>query len=229
MFDEALLARTVAFLRSHAEDGPVLEFGIGTGRVALPLARTGVVVHGVDLSPAMLRRLHAKAGADSITATIGNFATDRVPGAFSLVYLVFNTLMNVTSQAAQVACFRNAAAHLKPDGKFVLEVMVPDLQRLPRGETIRPFEIGPTKLGFDEYDVANQRLVSHHYRFVDGRAETVSMPFRYAWPAEFDLMAQLAGMALVERWSDWDRAPFTAESTKHISVWQLARPSESET
>lgn len=221
MFDAAVLARTVSFLRAHAEGGPVLEFGIGTGRVALPLAATGLSVHGIDLSPAMLDRLRAKPGAESITVHEGDIACDRVPGRFRLVYLVFNTIMNLTTQDEQVACFRNAAAHLEPGRRFVVEVMVPDLQRLPAGETIRPFAVGDTGLGFDEYDVVNQGLVSHHYRLADGRADTSSIPFRYAWPAELDLMARLAGMSPLERWADWDRAPFTATSRKHVSVWQL--------
>lgn len=221
MFDAALLDRTVAFLASHANGGPVLEFGIGTGRVALPMAGSGLEVHGLELSPAMVNRLRAKPGGDAVRMTIGDFSRDRAPGRFQLVYLVFNTIMNLTSQAGQVACFRNAAAHLKPGGRFAIEVMVPDLQRLPYGETIRPFAVGARRLGFDEYDVVDQGLVSHHLRIDGDRVEQQSIPFRYVWPAELDLMAQLAGMTLVERWANWDRAPFSATSDKHISLWKL--------
>ncbi|HJQ42573.1 MAG TPA: class I SAM-dependent methyltransferase [Jatrophihabitantaceae bacterium] len=220
MADEALLASTVTFLAEHAGGGPVLEFAIGTGRVALPLAATGLAVSGLDLSTAMLDRLRAKPGAESIAVTTGDIAHERVPGRFRLVYLVYNTIMNLTAQREQVACFRNAAAHLEPGGRFVLEVMVPDLQRLPFGETIRPFELSATRLGFDEYDVVNQGLVSHYFRIDGERGEHTSIPFRYGWPAEFDLMAELAGMTLLERWADWDRAPFTSTSEKHVSVWQ---------
>jgi SAM-dependent methyltransferase len=219
MFQPELIARTVGFLAGHADGGPVLEFGIGTGRVALPLARRGLDVHGIDASSAMLGQLSAKPGADSVHVTVGNFARDRVPGTFRLVYLVFNTIMNLTTQAEQVACFRNAAAHLEPGGRFVVEVMIPDLQRLPAGETVRPFTVSPTRLGFDEYDVANQALVSHHYRIEGTSAVALSTPFRYVWPAELDLMAQLAGLALRERCDDWDRTPFTSDSRRHVSVW----------
>jgi SAM-dependent methyltransferase len=220
MFDAALVDATVTFLAMHALGGPALEFGIGTGRIALPLSRQGVRVAGIDLSSAMLQRLQAKPGADAIDVTVGNFAHDQVPGVFRLVYLVFNTIMNLTSQAEQVACFRNAAAHLEPGGRFVVEVGIPDLRRLPMGETIRPFTVTPTTLGFDEYDVANQQLTSHHYRVTDARVEVMSIPFRYAWPAELDLMAQLAGLAPRERWTDWQRTPFTSLSERHVSVWE---------
>jgi len=155
--------------------------------------------------------------------TIGDFATTRVDGTFTLAYVVFNTIMNLTTQHEQVQCFQNVAAHLESGGCFVIEVGVPDLQRLPRGETVRPFHVSPTRLGFDEYDVAAQGLISHHYWLVDGRVETFSMPFRYVWPSELDLMARLAGMSLRERWSDWSRAPFTSNSTNHVSVWEKDR------
>jgi SAM-dependent methyltransferase len=219
-FEEAVVEQAVDFLHDLVGTGRVLELGIGTGRIALPLARRGVSVHGIDMSKAMVARLRAKPGADDVGVTIGDFATTTVEGSFSLAYLVFNTIMNLTSQSAQVACFRNVAAHLEPGGCFVIEVGVPDLQRLPRGETIRPFHVSPTKLGFDEYDVVTQALTSHHFDFVDGNVEQVSMPFRYAWPAEFDLMAELAGMRLRERWGGWKREPFTSESEKHVSVWE---------
>jgi SAM-dependent methyltransferase len=210
----------VDFLVDLAVDGTALELGIGTGRIALPLAQRGVRVHGIDLSDAMVAKLRSKAGADQISVTIGDFATTIVEGRFSVAYLVFNTIMNLTTQDEQVACFRNVAAHLQPGGCFVIEVMVPDLQRLPPGETVRAFTVSATRLGFDEYDVASQGLISHHYWAVDGKLEGDSMPFRYVWPAELDLMARLAGMSLRERWSGWHREPFTSESTKHVSVWQ---------
>ena len=220
MFDPAVVGPAVDFLAELAGDGAALELGIGTGRIALPLAERGVRVHGIDLSQAMVARLRAKPGADEIGVTIGDFATTRVEGMFSLAYLVFNTIGNLTTQDEQVACFQNAAAHLEPGGCFVIEVGVPALQRLPPGETVRPFDVSPAHLGFDEYDVVNQGLVSHHYTLVNGRWEAHSLPFRYVWPAELDLMARLAGMTLRERWSDWKREPFTSESTKHVSVWE---------
>jgi SAM-dependent methyltransferase len=219
-FDPEVIEQTVDFLADLAGNGRALEFGIGTGRIALPLARRGVEVHGIDLSKAMVARLRAKPGGDAIGVTIGDFASTRVDGSFSLAYLVYNTIMNLTSQDAQVACFRNAAAHLEPGGCFVIEVMVPELQRLPPGETFHVFRGGETYWGIDEYDVAAQGLISHHIEFTDGGVETVSMPFRYAWPAEYDLMAQLAGMTLRERWSGWKREPFTSESESHVSVWE---------
>jgi SAM-dependent methyltransferase len=210
----------VNFLANLAFDGTALELGIGTGRIALPLAQRGVRVHGIDLSDAMVAKLRSKAGADQISVTIGDFATTTVEGRFSIAYLVFNTIMNLTTQDEQVACFRNVAAHLQPGGCFVIEVMVPDLQRLPPGERVRAFTVSATRLGFDEYDVASQGLISHHFWAVDGKLEGDSMPFRYVWPAELDLMARLAGMSLRERWSGWNREPFTSDSTSHVSVWQ---------
>jgi hypothetical protein len=177
-------------------------------------------VHGIELSRAMAARLRAKPGGEDIGVTIGDFATTTVDGTFSVAYVVFNTIGNLTTQAAQVACFRNVAAHLEPNGCFVIEVGIPDLQWLPSGETMRVFHASPTHWGIDEYDVANQGLTSHHFELVDGRFELVSMPFRYAWPAELDLMAQLGGMRLRERWSGWQREPFTSDSRKHVSVWE---------
>jgi SAM-dependent methyltransferase len=218
MFEPAVVDPAVDFLAGH---GAALELGIGTGRIALPLARRGIRVHGIDLSEAMVARLRAKPGAERIGVTIGDFATTTVDDRFSVAYLVFNTIMNLTTQDGQVACFQNVAAHLEPGGCFVIEVGVPALQRLPPGETVRPFDVTPTHLGFDEYDVATQGLISHHYSSVeDGRFEALSMPFRYVWPSELDLMARLAGMTLRERWSGWKRQPFTSESTSHVSVWQ---------
>jgi SAM-dependent methyltransferase len=220
MFDPAVIEPAVDFLAELAGSGRALELGIGTGRIALPLSQRGVPVHGIDLSNAMVARLREKPGGEDIGVTIGDFATTTVEGTFSVAYLVFNTISNLTTQAAQVACFRNVAAHLEPGGCFVIEVGVPALQRLPPGETIRAFHVSETRWGLDEYDVAQQGLVSHHFRIVDGRLERVSIPFRYAWPAEFDLMAQLAGMTLRERWSGWKREPFTSDSRKHVSVWE---------
>jgi len=221
MFDPAVLDPAVDFLAALAGEGRALELGIGTGRVALPLALRGVAVHGIDLSEEMVARLRAKPGAEAIGVTIGDFATTQVDGAFSLAYLVFNTIGNLTTQDAQVACFRNVANHLEPDGCFVIELGVPELRRLPPGERFVPFDVSDKHLGFDEYHVAEQRAVSHHYvRAADGTFERSSLPFRYAWPSELDLMAQLAGMMLRERWAGWMREPFTNESTSHVSVWQ---------
>jgi SAM-dependent methyltransferase len=220
MFDPAAVDPVVDFLVEIAGDGPALELGIGTGRIALPLRERGVEVHGIELSRAMADRLRAKRGGEDIAVTIGNFATTRVEGSFTLAYLVYNTIMNLTSQEDQVSCFRNVAAHLEPGGRFVIEVMVPELRRLPPGETFRVFDAGENHLGIDEYDVAGQGLVSHHLEIVDGRLERFSMPFRYVWPSELDLMAELAGMKLSERWGGWKRESFTSESRKHVTVWE---------
>ncbi len=222
MFAPETIERTVDFLVVHAQGGPVLELGIGTGRIALPLTRRGVSVHGIDMSRAMVARLRAKPGGEDIRVTIGDFATTKVDGSFTLAYLVFNTILNLTTQAAQVACFRNVAAHLRPGGRFVIEVIVPDLQRLPPGEVFRPFDVGPTRWGFDEYDVAEQGLISHHLSIIDGEVVRLSIPFRYVWPAELDLMAELAGMRRIERWEGWGREPFTGASRSHVSVWEKA-------
>jgi SAM-dependent methyltransferase len=219
-FEPAFVDPTVSFLANLAGTGAALELGIGTGRIALPLSQRGVRVHGIELSPAMVARLQAKPGSGEIGVTIGDFATATVAETFSVAYLVRNTIMNLTTQDDQVACFRNVSAHLEPGGCFVIEVLVPDLQRLPPGETVRAFTVTPTHLGFDEYDVAAQSVISHHYWVVNGQLETFSAPFRFVWPSELDLMAQLAGMTLRERWSDWSREPFTSESRQHISVWE---------
>jgi SAM-dependent methyltransferase len=220
MFDPAVVDPAVEFLADLAADGRALELGIGTGRIALPLSQRGIRVHGIDLSQAMVARLRAKPGGEDIGVTIGDFATTRVDGTFSVAYVVFNTIMNLTTQDEQVACFRNVAAHLEPGGCFVIEVGVPQLRRLPPGDTARVFHVSETRWGVDEYDVATQGLTSHHFELVDGKLERVSMPFRYAWPAELDLMARLAGMRLRERWSGWKREPFTSESRAHVSVWE---------
>ena len=217
MFDPAVVDTVAGVLAGLAGRGRALELGIGTGRIALPLARRGVQVHGIDLSRAMVARLRAKPGGDTIGVTIGDFATTRAEGTFSLAYLVFNTIMNLTTQEAQVACFRNVAAHLEPGGCFVIEVGVPDLRRLPPGQTAVPFHVSPTRWAFDIYDVTTQAL-SSNYITVDGGYR--SIPFRYVWPAELDLMAQLAGMRLRDRWEGWTRQPFTSESGQHVSVWE---------
>jgi SAM-dependent methyltransferase len=223
MFDAGLLERTVAFLADLAGGRPALEFGIGTGRVALPLSMSGVDVYGIDLSQDMVARLRAKPGAARLRVTIGNFATTTVPGEFSVVYLVYNTISNLTSQDEQVECFRNAAAHLIPGGRFVIELAVPDLQRFPPGALAQPFDVSAGHLGFDTIDVATQRGVSHHYVIDRDRVSIFETPYRYAWPAELDLMARMAGLELRERWADWDRTPFTSDSRKHISVWERPR------
>jgi SAM-dependent methyltransferase len=221
LFDRATVDPAVGFLADLAGSGAALELGVGTGRIAVPRRQRGVRVRGIELSPAMVSRLRTKPGADDIGVTIGDFATTRVDGTFELAYLVRNTIMNLTTQDEQVACFRNVASHLRPGGRFVIEVIVPALRRLPPGETIRAFTVTPTHLGFDEYvDLVAQISVSHHYWMVDGSVETFSAPFRYVWPSELDLMARLAGMTLRERWSDWNRAPFTGDSPSHVSVWE---------
>jgi SAM-dependent methyltransferase len=220
MFEAEAIDPVVEVLVELAGSGRALELGIGTGRIALPLARRGVSVHGIDLSKAMVARLRANRDGEDIGVTIGDLATTTVDGSFSLAYLVFNTIMNLTTQAAQVACFRNAAAHLEPGGCFVIEVTIPDLRRLPPGETFHVFNASENHWGIDEYEVATQGLTSHHFETVDGTVERLSIPFRYAWPSELDLMAQLAGMRLRERWSGWTREPFTSDSRKHVSVWE---------
>jgi SAM-dependent methyltransferase len=210
----------VDLLAELAGDGAALELGVGTGRIALPLARRGVPVHGIDLSPDMVAELRARQGAEAVGVTVGDFATTRVDGRFRVAYLVRNTIMNLTSQDEQVACFQNVAAQLEPGGHFVIEVVVPALRRLPPGETVRAFTVTSAHLGFEEYDVAPQIAISHHWWVTGGAVETLSSPFRYVWPSELDLMARIAGMRLRERWSDWARAPFTGDSGQHVSVWE---------
>jgi len=221
MFAPEVVRAAVDVLAGLAGSGRALELGIGTGRIAVPLAGRGVPVHGIDLSRAMVARLAAKPGSDAIGVTIGDFAATRVDGEFSVAYVVFNTIMNLTTQAAQVACFRNAAAHLSPGGCFVIEVGVPDLRRLPPGQQAVAYQASPEFWGWDLYDVATQAMSSNYFRIgPDGQARYSSMPFRYVWPAELDLMAELAGMTLRDRWADWSGAPFTSESRGHVSVWQ---------
>jgi SAM-dependent methyltransferase len=223
MFEPEFVDPIVDLLVELAGGGRALELGIGTGRIAVPLAQRGVPVHGIDLSQAMVARLREKAGAEEIGVTIGDFATARADGAFAVAYLVFNAIMNLRTQPEQVACFQNVAAQLEPGGCFVLEVMIGDLQRLPPGETSRPFNLSADHVGLDEYDVADQGLRSHHFSLVDGSWEYSTFPGRYVWPSELDLMAELAGMRLRDRWADWNREPFTSESRKHVSVWEKPR------
>ena len=220
LFEPAAIDPVVNFLAGLAGTGPALELGIGTGRIALPLSRRGVGVHGIELSPAMVARLHAQPGAEAIAITIGDFATTQAGGTFRLAYLVRNTITNLTSQDDQTECFRTVAAQLEPGGCFVIENYIPQLQRLPPGQTTRVFTATPAHLGFEQYDTAAQIAVSHHYWLTDGQLETFSTPHRYLWPSELDLMAKIAGMTLRERYSGWDREPFTSDSTTHISVWQ---------
>ena len=215
MGDPATIERTVGVLAELAGDGAALELAIGTGRIALPLAARGVPVHGIDLSPAMVEQLRAKPGGASIPVELGDMTTTRVDGVFRLVYLVYNTINNLTTQDAQVACFENAARHLEPGGAFVVEVGVPELQRLPPGERYVAFAVRDDYVGVDEYDVVDQGLISHH----QSTGRRLSMPFRYVWPSELDLMARIAGMELRNRRQDWDGTPFTAASRRHVSVW----------
>jgi SAM-dependent methyltransferase len=220
MFEPAVVGPTVELLADLAGEGRALEFGIGTGRIALPLAGSGVRVDGIDASEAMVARLRAKPGGGEIPVALGDFASTRVDGEFSLVYLVFNTIFNLIAQDDQVACFRNAARHLSPGGHFVVENTVPELQRLPPGQEITVIGVGPRGMSFDLYDVVTQRLTSHH--FVLGPEGMASYPVegRYAWPSELDLMAQLAGLSLRDRWAGWKREPFTALSRSHVSVYE---------
>jgi SAM-dependent methyltransferase len=220
-----LVASMVDVLRELA-DGPVLEFAVGTGRIAAPLAARGVPVSGIELSRAMAARIAGKPGGDAVAVTIGDMTSTRVAGQFSLVYLVFNTINNVTTQDGQVEVFRNAAAHLRPGGLFLVEVSVPRLRRLPPGQDSVPFAVEPDGegggyVGFDRYDVVTQEFTSNHVTVTpDDAGRFRSIPFRYAWPAELDLMARIAGMSPKYRWQDWDRSEFTADSTKHVSVWE---------
>ena len=220
LFDPQVVEAAVNFLADLAGSGSVLELGIGTGRLALPLSRRGIRVCGIELSAAMVEQLRSRPGSADIDVTMGDFATTKLTGTFTLAYLVRNTIMNLTTQDTQVECFCNVAAHLGPGGCFVIEVIIPPWQRLAPGETVIPFDVSPAHLGFDQIDVATQNSWSHHYWFLNGETKTFSAPFRYAWPAELDLMARLAGMALRERFGDWNREPFTTESRSHVSVWQ---------
>lgn len=213
------LAMTVQVLRELAGNGRALEFAIGTGRVAIPLAAAGVTVVGNEFSQAMVDQMRAKPGGADIPVGIGDMASLRSEGTFSLVYLVFNTINNLESLEAQMDCFANAARHLEPGGAFVVEVGVPQLQRLPEGERYVPFKISETHWGVDEYDVVSQTMISHHLYLEGDKARQVSVPFRYVWPSELDIMARAAGMVLRHRWADWDKSPFNERSKSHLSVW----------
>jgi SAM-dependent methyltransferase len=219
MFDQSVVGPAVGVLAELASDGRAFELGIGTGRIALPLAQTGVEVHGIDLSRGMVDRLRAKPGGSAIGITVGDFSDARVPGQFSLAYLVFNTICNLTSQDAPVACLVNAAEHLRPGGSFVVEVGIPALRLLPPGQRAVPFAVGDGYWAYDMYDCATQAMSSNYVDAQRGHARLRSIPFRYVWPSELDLMARIAGMALTNRWEDWDRTPFTHESTRQVSVW----------
>jgi SAM-dependent methyltransferase len=216
----------VDVLEELAGGGPALELAVGTGRIAVPLASRGVPVSGIELSRAMAARIAGKPGGDAVHVTIGDMTTARVPGRFSLVYLVFNTISNVTTQDGQVDVFRNAAAHLRPGGLFLVEVGLPSLRRLPPGQDTVPFAVAPGRegggyVGFDQFDVVTQQFTSNHVTVTpDGRGRFRRIPFRYAWPAEMDLMARIAGMKLRHRWAGWDRSELTADSTRHVSVWE---------
>ncbi|MBY8876134.1 class I SAM-dependent methyltransferase [Actinacidiphila acidipaludis] len=227
MFAPAVLGPTVDRLVELADGGRALELAIGTGRVAVPLAERGVPVSGIELSEPMLARLRAKADDAAIPVVVGDMATALVPGEFQLVYLVFNTISNLLTQAGQVACFRNAARHLAPGGRFVVELWVPELRKLPPGQQAVVWESATGYIGLDTYDVLHQQVVSHHFRFdpeAGHEAELSRSPHRYIWPAELDLMAELAGMTLESRHADWSGAEFTADSRSHVSVYRKPGP-----
>ena len=220
-FAPEVLGPTVDFLTRLAGSGPALELAVGTGRVAIELVRRGVPVTGIELSRPMVEQLRRKIEESSLPVVVGDMATTVVPGRFSLVYLVWNSISNLRTQAEQVECFANAARHLAPGGRFVIELWVPPLRRLPPGQLAAPFDVSDGHLGFDVYDLVTQECTSHHYtRQPDGSVSYDSGRFRYIWPAECDLMAQLAGLELEERVADWDGSPFTSDSESHISVWR---------
>jgi SAM-dependent methyltransferase len=224
--DPGVVEPMVEVLAELAGDGAVLELAVGTGRIAAPLAVRGLDVTGIELSRAMAARIADKPGGERVAVTIGDMTTAQVPGEFSLVFLVFNTISNVTTQEGQVAVFDNAAAHLRPGGLFLIEVGMPSLRRLPPGQDTVPFTVAPDPagggyVGFDQFDVVTQQFTSNHVTVsADGSGRFRRIPFRYAWPAELDLMARIAGLRLKHRWSDWNRSPLTADSTKHISIWE---------
>jgi SAM-dependent methyltransferase len=222
MFAPEVLAATADRLAALAGDGQALEFAIGTGRVAIPLADRGVGVTGIELSQPMIDQLRTKADEAAIPVVRGDMATTRAPGEFSLVYLVYNTISNLLTQAEQVACFRNAARHLTPGGRFVIELWVPELRKLPPGQEATVWLTEPGYIGLDTYDPLHQQVVSHHFRFGEGKQATLGRsPHRYIWPAELDLMGQLGGFELESRQADWTGAAFTADSRSHVSVYRL--------
>ena len=223
MFAPEVLDPTIDRLAELAGHGRALEFAVGTGRVAIPLAERGVPVTGIELSQPMVDELRTKVDEATVPVVLGDMATTHVPGAFTLVYLVYNTISNLLSQSEQVACFRNAARHLAPGGRFVIELWVPELRTLPPGKQATVWVSEPGYIGLDTYDVLRQRVVSHHFRFGTGTdAEVFRSPHRYIWPAELDLMAQLAGFELETRHADWTGAEFTADSRSHVSVYRLS-------
>jgi SAM-dependent methyltransferase len=222
MFAPEVLDPAVERLAELAGNGRALEFAIGTGRVAVPLATRGIPVTGIELSRPMVEKLRTKADEAAIPVVIGDMATVRAPGEYTLVYLVYNTISNLLTQAEQVACFRNAARHLQPGGRFVIELWVPELRKLPPGQQATVWQTQPGYIGLDTYDVVQQHVVSHHFRFGEGRhAELFRSPHRYIWPAELDLMAQLAGFELETRHADWAGNEFTADSQSHVSVYRI--------
>ena len=222
MWSPEVLRPTVDVLAGLAGDGAALELAIGTGRVAIPLVERGVDVTGVELSRPMAGKLHERVGTQAIPVTIGDMATIRVDGEFSLVYLVFNTISNLLTQDEQVECFRNAARHLTPGGAFVVELWVPQLRQLPPGSPSAVFASSAGYVGLDDYDVLEQRVTSHHFRYGRGReASHAISPHRYIWPAELDLMGRLTGFHLEARYADWDRSAVTADSRSHVSVYRL--------
>jgi SAM-dependent methyltransferase len=222
MFSPEVLGPAVNRLAELAGDGRVLEFAIGTGRIAVPLAQRGVAVTGIELSQPMIAQLRTKADEAAIPVIAGDMATTRAPGEYTLVYLVYNTISNLLTQSAQVACFRNAARHLAAGGRFVIELWVPELRKLPPGQQATVYTCEPGYIGLDTYDVLHQQVVSHHFRFGPGQqAQLFRSPHRYIWPAELDLMAELAGFELEARHADWAGAEFTAESRSHVSVYRL--------
>lgn len=220
LFEPALIERTVDVLAELTNGGAALEFGIGTGRIALPLSQRGPRVHGIELSQSMINQLLSEPDGARVSVTHGDFATATVDDVFDLVYLLRNTITNLTSQDEQVECFRNAARHLRPGGTFLVENYVPELRRIPPGEHRLVFTATPSHIGVDDYDFLNQVEVSRHWWTIDGELRTFASPHRYVWPSELDLMARIAGLRPSGRWSDWDRSPFTAGSRSHISTWE---------
>jgi SAM-dependent methyltransferase len=220
MFQPEVIDPTVRLLAELAGSGQALELAIGTGRIGLPLSRSGVPVHGIELSKSMAARLRGKPGGDAIAVTIGDMSTAKVDGEFTLAYLVFNTINNLTTQEAQVACFRNVADHLVPGGYFVIETTVPPLRYLPPGQDILGYLAGPGRIVSYSHDHATQQYRGHYVEFSDGTGSYRTIPFRYVWPSELDLMAQIAGLRRRSRWGGWNREPFTTDSRSHVSVWE---------
>ena len=224
IFQPEAIDPAVSLLAELAGSGRALELAIGTGRIGLPLSRRGVPVHGIEMSQAMLARLRSKPGGQAIDVTIGDMVTTRVDGTFTVAYLVCNTINNLTSQEAQVACFRNVAGHLAPGGCFVIETDIPELRQLPPGQDIWGAHAGPRRMVSYSFNHATQEYRGHYVEFTDGTGQYVTIPYRYVWPAELDLMAQLAGLRLRDRWAGWNREPFTTDSRSHVSIWQKPDP-----